>query len=167
MLTSCDELRALSRPPVVLNQSTARFFFLLSHHTPHITHPTPNDKNLAIVRSSCHSITFFKPIHTKHPSSHFFHTAQRRQQTIMEGLKQYNNNMNMSNILSMNVPLDNFASTSIRRIQQATVLAICHVDEASVGSQTYVYSTCKFSFYLRACSYFCAMLFFVFQAPWF
>ncbi|KAF9286302.1 hypothetical protein BGZ88_009146 [Linnemannia elongata] len=50
--------------------------------------------------------------------------------------------MNMSNILSMNVPLDNFASTSIRRIQQATVLAICHVDEASVGSQTYVYSTC-------------------------
>ncbi|KAH7051597.1 acyl-CoA N-acyltransferase [Linnemannia elongata] len=50
--------------------------------------------------------------------------------------------MNMSNILSMNVPLDHFASTSIRRIQQATVLAICHVDEASVGSQTYVYSTC-------------------------
>ncbi|KAF9155160.1 hypothetical protein BG015_010864 [Linnemannia schmuckeri] len=50
--------------------------------------------------------------------------------------------MNMSNILSMNVPLDNFASSSIRRIQQATVLAICHVDEASVGPQTYVYSTC-------------------------
>ncbi|KAF9551699.1 hypothetical protein EC957_006592 [Mortierella hygrophila] len=37
----------------------------------------------------------------------------------------------------MNVPLDNFASTSIRRIQQATVLAICHVDEASMGPQTY------------------------------
>ncbi|KAF9120286.1 hypothetical protein BGW39_011523 [Mortierella sp. 14UC] len=50
--------------------------------------------------------------------------------------------MNMSNILSMNVPLDNFASSSIRRIQQATVLAICHVDEASAGSQCYVYSTC-------------------------
>ncbi|KAG0290452.1 hypothetical protein BGZ96_006076 [Linnemannia gamsii] len=48
----------------------------------------------------------------------------------------------MSNILSMNVPLDNFASSSVRRIQQATVLAICHVDEASVGPQTYVYSTC-------------------------
>lgn len=59
----------------------------------------------------------------------------------MEGLKQYNNNMNMSNILSMNVPLDNFASISIRRTQQATVLAICHVDETSVGPQTYVYST--------------------------
>ncbi|KAK3826998.1 MAG: acyl-CoA N-acyltransferase [Linnemannia elongata] len=50
--------------------------------------------------------------------------------------------MNMSNILSMNVPLDNFASISIRRTQQATVLAICHVDETSVGPQTYVYSTC-------------------------
>ncbi|KAK3846337.1 MAG: acyl-CoA N-acyltransferase [Linnemannia gamsii] len=49
----------------------------------------------------------------------------------MEGLNQYNSNMNMSNILSMNVPLDNFASNPIRRIQQATVLAICHVDEAS------------------------------------
>ncbi|KAF9907490.1 hypothetical protein EC991_010871 [Linnemannia zychae] len=45
--------------------------------------------------------------------------------------------MNMSNILSMNVPLDNFASSSIRRNQQATVLAICHVDEASTGAQSY------------------------------
>ncbi|KAF9927951.1 hypothetical protein FBU30_002739 [Linnemannia zychae] len=59
----------------------------------------------------------------------------------MEGLKQFNNNMSMSNILSMNVPLDNFASTS-SRIQHAKVLAICYVDETSVGPQTYVYSTC-------------------------
>ncbi|KAF9082461.1 hypothetical protein BGX23_012451 [Mortierella sp. AD031] len=48
----------------------------------------------------------------------------------------------MSNILSLNVPLDNFASSSLRRVQQSTVLAICHVDEASVGPQCYVYSTC-------------------------
>lgn len=85
----------------------------------------------------------------------------------MEGLKQYNNNMSMSNILSMNVPLDNFASTSIRRIQQATVLAICHVDEASVGSQTYVYSTCKLSFSLARLLILLYKLFAFFKAPLF
>ncbi|KAG0210039.1 hypothetical protein BGX28_009716 [Mortierella sp. GBA30] len=41
----------------------------------------------------------------------------------------------------MNVPLDNFASSPIPRVQQSNVLAVCIADEASRGANCYVYST--------------------------
>ncbi|KAG0006818.1 hypothetical protein BGZ80_005128 [Entomortierella chlamydospora] len=51
----------------------------------------------------------------------------------MEGLKQFSNNS--SSI--MNFPLDNFATTPIRQVQQSNILAICYADEASRGPQCY------------------------------
>ncbi|KAG0346580.1 hypothetical protein BG004_001381 [Podila humilis] len=41
------------------------------------------------------------------------------------------------NIMSMNMPLDNFASTPIARVQQDNVLALCFADEASRGAKCY------------------------------
>ncbi|KAF8930403.1 hypothetical protein BGZ58_008270 [Dissophora ornata] len=58
----------------------------------------------------------------------------------MEGLKQFNNNNSSS--IGLNFPLDNFASSPIRRVQQPNILAICIADEAIKGPQCYVYSTC-------------------------
>ncbi|KAI1307286.1 hypothetical protein EDD11_004536 [Mortierella claussenii] len=52
----------------------------------------------------------------------------------MEGLKQFNNSNNSS---ILNYPLDNYASSPIRRVQQSNVLAVCLVDEPSKGSQCY------------------------------
>ncbi|KAF9984718.1 hypothetical protein BGZ75_003718 [Mortierella antarctica] len=42
----------------------------------------------------------------------------------------------------MNVPLDNFASSPISRVQESNILAVCIADEASRGTNCYVYSTC-------------------------
>ncbi|KAG0295759.1 hypothetical protein BGZ98_001239 [Dissophora globulifera] len=58
----------------------------------------------------------------------------------MEGLKQFNSNSN--SIIGFNMPLDNFTSSPMRRVQQSNILAVCFADEASKGHQCYVYSTC-------------------------
>ncbi|KAF9940236.1 hypothetical protein BGZ65_007711 [Modicella reniformis] len=55
----------------------------------------------------------------------------------MEGLKQFNNNS-----ISLNFPLDNFASSPISRQQEPNILAVCITDNASSGQHCYVYSTC-------------------------
>ncbi|KAF9192549.1 hypothetical protein BGZ51_005346 [Haplosporangium sp. Z 767] len=41
----------------------------------------------------------------------------------------------------MNLPLDSFASSPMRRNQQSNILAVCLVNEAIQGPQCYVYST--------------------------
>ncbi|KAG0095164.1 hypothetical protein BGZ93_006253 [Podila epicladia] len=60
----------------------------------------------------------------------------------MEGINlNYLNNSN-SSILSLGMPLDNFAMPTMSCVQQTNILAICHADEASKGATCYVYSTC-------------------------
>ncbi|KAG0303019.1 hypothetical protein BGZ99_002800, partial [Dissophora globulifera] len=53
----------------------------------------------------------------------------------MEGLKQFNSNSN--SIIGFNMPLDNFTSSPMRRVQQSNILAVCFADEASKGHQCY------------------------------
>ncbi|KAG0324649.1 hypothetical protein BG000_002132 [Podila horticola] len=55
----------------------------------------------------------------------------------MEGLNLNND----TNIVALNVPLDNFASSPLDQ-DPSTILAVCIVEEASKGSRCYVYSTC-------------------------
>ncbi|KAG0079870.1 hypothetical protein BGZ92_000858 [Podila epicladia] len=56
----------------------------------------------------------------------------------MEGLNLNND----TSIMTLNVPLDNFASSPMDQ-DPSTILAVCIVEEASKGSRCYVYSTCK------------------------
>ncbi|KAF9110502.1 hypothetical protein BGX27_006267 [Mortierella sp. AM989] len=53
----------------------------------------------------------------------------------MEGLKQFNSSNSSSIVL--NFPLDNFASTPMRQVQQPNILAVCFADETSKGPQCY------------------------------
>ncbi|KAF9425361.1 hypothetical protein BGZ94_007597 [Podila epigama] len=57
----------------------------------------------------------------------------------MEGLNLDNN------LLTMNVPLDNFATSTMDQIQHSSVLAVCTVEETTKGPKCYIYSTCKCS----------------------
>ncbi|KAF9429221.1 hypothetical protein BGZ76_001645 [Entomortierella beljakovae] len=68
----------------------------------------------------------------------------------MEGLNNSNTTVtaattaSSSSIISLNLPLDSFATSSVSSTSQYNpdILAICFADETSKGANCYVYSTC-------------------------